>query len=549
MTHRIGAITIAALLCSCASTPQTKTDVPPQPEINIESLRSHIDFLADDLLEGRATGTRGYDIASRYVAAQFQQIGLEPAGGNGGWFQEFETVEEQLVTGSAEIIIHHEDGDLILVEYVDFLIGGCYTGDFDDITAPVSFAGYGVSAPTLGYDDYEGLDVDGHIVATFAGAPSIFDHNQRAYYSTGQVKTGNAAARGAVAKLTFYTDDRIERYDWDFRVRSFSFTGMRWVGENGDVQGTYPPVAASVVLSPAGIEKLLIGGPLTPEGIQQQAAESRTGSARLPVSMTIRRKSTQTRKRSANVAGILRGSDPELAKEFVVMTAHLDHIGIGPEIDGDTIYNGAYDNAAGVASLLEVARVLVESNMRPARSILFLAVSGEEKGLLGSDYFVENTTIGAGNIVANVNLDMPLFIYPPADVVAFGAEHSSLETVVDEAATKTGFALSPDPIPEEVIFVRSDQYPFVRKGIPAVYLMPGFTSTDPDINGREKFMHFFGNIYHTPADEVSLPFDEESAARFGLLNLELVLAIANDPERPVWNEGDFFGEKFGRRDE
>jgi Zn-dependent M28 family amino/carboxypeptidase len=144
---------------------------------------------------------------------------------------------------------------------------------------------------------------------------------------------------------------------------------------------------------------------------------------------------------------------------------------------------------------------------------------------------------------------MPLFIYPPTDVVAFGAEHSSLETVVDKAATKSGFTLSPDPIPEEVIFVRSDQYPFVRKGIPAVYLMPGFASSDPDIDGREEFMHFLGNIYHTPADEVSLPFDEESAARFGLLNLELVIAIANDPKRPRWNEGDFFGEKFGRRDE
>jgi Zn-dependent M28 family amino/carboxypeptidase len=324
---------------------------------------------------------------------------------------------------------------------------------------------------------------------------------------------------------------------------------MRWVSEKGDVQGIYPPVAASVVFSPAGIEKLLDGGPLTPAGIQQQAAESQTGSANLPVSMTIRRKSTQTTRRSANVAGILRGSDPGLSKEFVVMTAHLDHIGIGPEIDGDTIYNGAYDNATGVAYLLEVARVLVESDIRPARSIMFLAVSGEEKGLLGSDYFADNPTVAIGNIVANVNLDMPLFIYPPADVVAFGAEHSSLETVVDKAATKTGFTLSPDPIPEEVIFVRSDQYPFVRKGIPAVYLMPGFTSSDADRDGREEFMHFLGTIYHKPNDEVSLPFDEESAVRFGLLNLELVIAIANDPKRPSWNEGDFFGEKFGQRNE
>jgi hypothetical protein len=540
---------MVALLSACASAPQATTDESPQAEINVAAMRSHIDFLADDLLEGRATGTRGYDIAARYVAAHFQRLGLEPAGDDGDWFQEFNTVEERLVPGSAEIIIHREDGDVRLVEKVDYLIGGSYTSNSDDITAAVTFAGYGVSAPTLGYDDYEGLDVDGHIVATFSGAPPAFDHNQRAYFSTGQVKIGNAAARGAVARLAFFTDDRIERYDWESRVKSFAFTGMRWVNEQGDVQGVYPPVAASVVFSPAGIEKLLDDGPLTPAGIQQQAAESRTDSANLPVSMTIRRKSMQTGKRSSNVAAILRGSDPELAKEFVVMTAHLDHIGIGPEIDGDTIYNGAYDNATGVATLLEVARILVQADIRPARSIMFLTVSGEEKGLLGSDYFADNPTIAIGNIVANVNLDMPLFIYPPTDVVAFGAEHSSLEAVVDKAATRTGFTLSPDPIPEEVIFVRSDQYPFVRKGIPAVYLMPGFTSSDPDIDGRKEYMHFLGNIYHKPTDEVSLPFDEESAARFGLLNLELVLAIANDPKRPRWNDGDFFGEKFGHRDE
>ncbi len=546
MINRTPLLAAVSLLWACTHSTPASEEPESGPQIDIPALRSHIDFLADDLLQGRATGTPGYDIAARYVASHFMRMGLDPAGDDGSWFQSFETVEESLVRGSAQLIIHRPGDDLVLVENKDFLIGGSYIDASNEITAPVVFAGFGVTAPELGYDDYEGLDVDGHIVATFGGAPPGFDHNQRAYYSTGQVKSGNAAARGAVARLGFITTDRLERYDWESRVKSFAFTGMRWINEEGKVQGMYPPISAGATLSPAAIDKLLVGSAVDQDTIQNNAAESVTGSAVLPVRMTIRRKSTQTRKRTANVAAILRGSDPALADEFVVMTAHLDHIGVGPEIDGDTIYNGAYDNAVGIAYLLEVARMMTESDTRPKRSVLFLAVSGEEKGLLGSDFFVENPTIPMDSVVGNVNLDMPLLIYPPADVVAFGAEHSSLESVVAAAAAENGFDLSPDPMPEEVIFVRSDQYPFVRKGVPAVFMVPGFTSADPDIDGREAFLHFLGNVYHTPADEIDLPFEEESAARFGQLNFDIVMAIANDPDPPRWNEGDFFGGKFGR---
>jgi len=540
---------LAALLSACSTPPQPLPDESANRAISIEALKSHIDFLADDLLEGRATGTRGYDIAAKYVAAQFQQLGLRPAGDDGSWFQSFETIEERLVPGSAEVIIHRDGGDTKLVETIDFLIGGSYTSESNEITAPVSFAGYGVTAPELDYDDFAGLDTDGHIVATFQGAPPAFSHNQRAYFSTSPVKNSNAADRGAVAKLNFITDDRIQRYDWEFRVKSYGFSGMRWINTSGDIQGVYPPIEAGVLFSPAGVEKLLDGGPLTPAEIQRHAADSETGSANLPVSMTIRRRSEQISNMTSNVAAILPGSDPSLANEYVVITAHLDHIGIGQEVDGDAIYNGAYDNAAGIAYLLEVARLFSLAESQPARSILFLAVSGEEQGLLGSDYFANNPTVPIDSIVANINLDMPLLLYPSADIVAFGAEHSSLEGTVDKAAGRTGFALSPDPMPEEVLFVRSDQYAFVRKGIPAVFLVPGFASSDPSIDGRKEFMHFLGNVYHTPADEVGLPFDEESALRFGLLNYEVILAIANDPQRPSWNEGDFFGSKFGRADD
>ena len=232
---------------------------------------------------------------------------------------------------------------------------------------------------------------------------------------------------------------------------------MRWVAEDGRVANTYPQLEFGASLSPRGLEKLLEGTGIDPESLYDQAEKGIAGGRALGKRVEVARRSEHQRFRSSNVAAVLRGSDPDLRDEYVVITAHLDHIGIGPQRNGDPIYNGAYDNAAGVAIMLEVARALAESETPPARSILFLALGGEEKGLLGSDYFAEYPTVPMDRIVANVNIDMPLFIYPLADVVAFGAEHSSLKSPVERAAARAGLSLSPDPMPEEVLCIRSDQ--------------------------------------------------------------------------------------------
>lgn len=545
MITRLVALILVVTLSACGEQQASATADAAAADIRIEAIRAHIEFLADDLLGGRETGSSGYDTAAAYVASEFAQIGLQPAGTDGSWYQSFDAVQEQLVTGSAEVILHQTDGDVRLVKSEEFLVGGSYVDTRNDVTAPVTFVGFGVTAPELDYDDYAGVDVSGRVVAMFAGAPATFPHDQRAYYSSGLAKYGNAASRGAVATIVFYTDERLQRYSWEERVKSWDFPGMRWMSSDGSVQGVYPPIEMGIVLGPQGLERLLESSGLSSAELQAQAAESRPGAVELPVSITLRRQSTQTIKRTANVAAMLPGSDPDLADEYVVLTAHLDHIGVGPEVDGDTIYNGAYDNATGIAIMLEVARAMAESEHRPARSILFLAVGGEEQGMMGSEYFAENPTVSAENMIANVNLDMPLFIYPPADVVAFGAEHSDLEGVVERAAERTGFVLSPDPMPEEVIFVRSDQYPFVRKGVPAVYLIPGFTSADPEIDGNKRYIEFLRSTYHKPSDEVGLPFDDESVVRFTLLNYLVASEIANAPDRPRWQPGDFFGDKFG----
>lgn len=243
----------------------------------------------------------------------------------------------------------------------------------------------------------------------------------------------------------------------------------------------------------------------------------------------------------------MRGSDPRLTNEYVVYSSHLDHLGIGAPVEDDSIYNGMYDNALGVAMMMEIARALAAMPVPPRRSILFLAVTGEELGLLGSDYFAHHPTVPSSAIVANVNIDLPLMIAPLASVVGYGAEHSSLEGLTVTEAKKEGFELAPDEYPEEVYFIRSDQYSFVRQGIPAVYFAEGPDSPDPAVDTRALQEDFFDNHYHHPTDDLSQPIVWESALRFTRAGARIGYRIAMDDQRPTWNEGDFFGDKFSKQ--
>jgi hypothetical protein len=519
---------------------------PEATSFNADAIRAHVRFLSDDLLEGRGTGTRGYDIAATYVASWLEGLGLEPAGAENSFFQPFETVEESLVAGSARVSVSG-GGDLEVLESPgDYLMSGSYVDEENLVTGPVTFVGFGVSAPEMGYDDLAGMDLEGHVVLLFSGAPESFSHDLRAYYSSGEVKYRTLAARGVSGVIALRTRAMASKYSWDDTVRSYGFRGMRWVGPDGRVKGVYPGLNVGLSLSRAGLDKLLTGTGIRPDDLYDQAESGVPGSRPLGREIRVERRSTQARHTTSNVAAILPGADPALRDEYVAITAHLDHIGVGPAMDGDTIYNGAYDNATGIAVMLEVARALAGDGRRPARSVMFLAVSGEEQGLLGSDYYSEYPSVPIEHIVANVNLDMPLFIYPLADVVAFGAEHSTLDRHVSEAAGRAGLELSPDPMPEEVLFIRSDQYSFVKKGIPAIFFVPGFRSSDPSIDAGVLFTEFLQTYYHKPSDDLSLPFLGDAAEMFTAANYYLIRSIADAPERPAWKQGDFFGKRFGR---
>ncbi len=512
--------------------------------ITADTLEAHVDFLADDAREGRLTGTPGYDAAAAYVAETFGALGLQP-GGDNGWYQQVPLQSYQLDTGSVSMLAHRDGGDRELRYRKDYTMSGDAVRSNTSVRAEVVYAGFGVHAPDFRYSDYEGLDVRGRIVAIVDNAPSVLPHNERAYYASSRTKYREAVERGAVGIIALRSRHAQASQPWE-RIEAEAGTkpGMTWLAHDGRADNYHPQLQGGALLSEAAAETFFAGTPISFEAVLDATEASRVASVPLGFEVTLARDTEHGEIASPNVLGVVRGTDPALADEYVVYTAHLDGLGRGVPVDGDEIYNGAYDNALGIALMLETARVFAAHP--PRRSVLFLAVTAEEKGLLGSDYFAHYPTVPLEAIVANVNLDMPLFLVAIADVIAFGAEHSSLATAVENAADTEGFTVTPDPMPEEVIFIRSDQYSLVRQGVPAIFLVPGFTASNPEVDGGALFRDFLANDYHRPSDEASLPVDWASAVRFARTNARIGYLTGNRDARPVWNEGDFFGEMFGR---
>ncbi|HEX6899730.1 MAG TPA: M28 family metallopeptidase [Thermoanaerobaculia bacterium] len=540
-------ITICPLLLAPPTFPQEPT---PEAEramagIRPHAIRAHMRFLADDLLEGRGTGTRGHELAAKYVASAFEGMGLEPAGTGGSYFQPVPMLRMTMVD-SESVLSFTRDGQTTTLQY-----GTDYVNDFlfeqeTSLTAPVVFAGYGVTAPELQRDDYAGIDARGKIVVLLLGSPPTFSAHQKAYYSDRRVRAGNALAHGAVGLLYIRTPEFDKRLPWKMAVARAKSPFLSWTDEAGKPRFR-PELRGRAQLSGEGAAKLFAGAPHSLAEVLEAAAAGRSLSFELPVQASFRTVSRRERTESPNVAAVLRGSDPKLRDEYIVVSAHLDHVGVGEPVNGDSIYNGAYDNASGIAALLEMAKAFTRLPAPPRRSVLFLAVTAEELGLQGSDYFARNPTVPIDRIVANVNMDMFLMLYPLKDVVGYGAEHSSLGPALEKAAGRLGVTVSPDPIPDEVFFIRSDQYSFIQRGIPAVSLASGQQTTDPAIDTAAVSTQWRREKYHQPGDDMSQPIDFDSGARFAQLNFLLTWMTAQDDKAPSWNPGDFFGEKFARQ--
>jgi hypothetical protein len=539
---------LAALGCAIAlpSGAATTATATPTYDVRPERIRAHVEFLADDLLEGRAAGTRGYDLAARYVAAQFEMLGLKPAGDAGSWFQSIQFLEGSPVIPAGRLELIREGGTVTLESAKDFLPSLDYFAPQSEVEAPLVFVGFGVHAPERGYDDYAGVDVRGRIAVVLSGAPPTFPSTARAHYSAGLTRNAELARRGAVGVMTIRPpwDERLT--PWERIVQQSWRPGMRWLDADGMPANAFPELKRQATLGPSGAAAVFAGAPKTLEQAFADAEAGRPNSFELPGRAKLAGQTLTNRRQSANVVALLEGSDPQLRNEFIVLTAHLDGIGKGAAVGGDSIYNGAMDNASGIGMLLEVARVLQASPVRPKRSIVFLATTAEERGLLGADYFAEHPTVARAGIVANVNMDMPVSIVPLRDVIAYGAEHSTLGAVAARAAKAEGYALTPDPRPDEVIFVRSDQYPFVRRGIPALYIDSGETASDPAQDARALYEGFTKDRYHQPSDDTAQPIDYPNLAALARVNARITLEVANAAERPWWNPGDFFGETYGK---
>ena len=506
------------------------------------AMKAHVMFLAADAMKGREAGTAEYEIAAQYVAAQFYAAGLKPGGVEGSYLQPVPLLSYRPVD-KGTLTLTRGGAPTTLVFGEDYLPSPNPERAVTTIDAPLVFAGYGIVAPQYRRDDYRGVDVRGKIVAIFSGAPGSFDGEERAHFGSNSNKAAIAASKGAAAVIVLETPASARVQPFERLADRWDEWRMTWADAQG--RGHLPARGTPIIgsLSLKGAARLFAGdkgwtGALKAAEVGKPVIAPFASTARLAVALKTETKVVT----SSNVAGIIPGTDPRLKDEVVVLTAHLDHVGVGkPDESGDTIHNGAMDNAMGIASLIEEARRFQASGKPPRRSIMFLAVTAEEKGLIGADYFAHNPTVPKGNIVANVNLDMPVITYKFDDMIAFGAARSTLGEAVARATAAVGVGVGKDPMPEQGFFVRSDHYRFVQQGIPSVFLWPGLAGA-----GSEAFNRFLATRYHRPSDEITnreIKWDQ--GVRFIDANYVIAREIADADARPAWKKGDFFGLLYG----
>jgi Peptidase family M28 len=545
----IGALILIALLGETLTVHADK-DAADEASTTIrpEAIRADMRFLADDLLEGRGTGTRGHEIAAKFMASEFEAMGLGPAGENGTYFQSVALRSMRLDEGHTTLSIVRGGKEQTLTFRQDFIAEADPGRTETSVEAPVVYVGFGVTAPGQGYDDYAGVEAKGKVVAYVFGAPPQFESTVRAHYSAVEAKAANAAAHGAVGTILLDSPFLEHFYPFKDRVSDLGFPDMRWLDGQGRPNDYFPQLRGAAILNMAATARLFEGSGKSPEEIYAGAKEGKPLSLALPVTAKMKIVTKLEDIHSPNVVARLQGSDPKLRDEYVVYTAHLDHLGIGESVNGDKIYNGAMDNASGSASLLEIARAYSQMKPHPRRSILFVSVTGEEEGLLGSDYFAHYPTVAKDGLVANINIDGNLaLLWPIEDVVARGSEHSTLGAAAHKAADRVKLDVSPDPVPDLVLFIRSDQYSFVKQGVPSVFASAGIKSSDPKIKPREIATTWRLSNYHKPSDDMNQPFDFESGAKYARYVFLLGYVVAQETEKPTWNHGDFFGEHYGKK--
>ncbi|WP_289029443.1 M28 family metallopeptidase [uncultured Paraglaciecola sp.] len=539
-------------ICGCSHDDGNKQATNTKAEISLinadkNRIRSHLTFLADDLLKGRDTGSVGHEIASLYIASEFEKYGLMPAGDNDSYMQRVPFVQSTLDQNSIHLSLSSVTNTHNLSYPKEFLTRASVLNENTEMAGKLIFVGYGIIAPELDHNDYAGLDVAGKVVVVLSGKPKSFPSEEGAHFGSTREKQRHAAENGAVGYITISTPRGEKVRPYQNLLNYIHTPSVSWLDEDGMAANVYPELKGSAYFSKEAAELLFVGTEKSLEDIYVMLEQDQSPKGfDIPLTVNMTAESQHKIISSPNVVAILEGSDPLLKKEYVVYSAHSDHIGIAKTVKKDKINNGAMDNATGTSVLLETARLFSELADKPKRSILFVAVTAEEKGLIGSDYFAQNPTVPQSSLVANVNLDMPILTYEFADVIAFGANHSDMQESVTIAAEKIGLTLSPDPWPDQALFTRSDHYSFVKQGIPSVFLVPGLKSVDPEVDGSKQFNLFLKTNYHKPGDDLNQTFNWQAATKFAEVNFYIGMTLANQPQRSSWNEGDFFGDNFSK---
>lgn len=540
MTYRILSSVLCGLLVSAcwAQTGLPKHLKKPLDKVSAEAIKNHIAYLADNRMKGRLPGTPEFDLAGQYVEAEFKKLGLEPAGENGGFRQKVVIRTAKTVAEQNRFHYHSSSQHMDLEYGKDFGVQADFNVASNQVEAPLVFAGYGISAPKLNYDDYKGLDVKGKIVIVLSRVPEgKFGSTETAHLATTRAKVDMAYKQGAVGVLVMPPPTVGGPQGGPASVRGVVLPSGKAEGRGVN---PYPSIKVVGSLTWTGLGKIL-GKPEL--GSRELAALLYNPSAPvvIPGSARIQTGTVYEHLESFNVVGKIPGSDPVLKDEYVIHTAHLDHVGIGRPVNGDSIYNGAHDNASGVASLLEIAKTYQNlKKERPKRSVLIVMVTGEEMGLLGSTYFANNPTVPKEKIVADVNTDMPTILAPLLGVVPLGAEHSTLMATVQKAAGYLGLEVMQDHMPQEVRFVRSDQYSFVLQGIPALHIKYGLKTSDPNFDLDGLIKNFTQNNYHKPSDELNDSFNFEAGRTYVKLNFLISYLVATTAERPTWKPESIF---------
>jgi hypothetical protein len=507
--------------------------------IKTADIAAHIRFLSDDLLEGRAPASRGEQLATRYIAAQMEALGLEPGGEGGTFFQKVPLVGVAPVAPKS-VTVKGPGGKTLELAIPSQLVvmSGSQNENARIADAELVFVGYGIVAPEFKWDDYKGVDVKGKVVVVMnndpASDPALFAGTTRLWYGRWDYKYLEAARHGAAGAIIIHT---IPSAAYPWQVVETSNTGERFELP----AGSEPRLTAKMWATEEASRQLATLGGKDLDALRAAAEKRDNPPVPLGVTLSTAFQTKLRRIQGDNVLGRLPGADPKLKEQVVVFTAHHDHLGVRVPKNGDAIYNGALDNASGVAQLLAMAKA-ASQGPRPKRSLLFLTVTAEEQGLLGSEYYCRHPTVSPGRMAANINVDSVNNLGRTKDFGFIGHGKSSLDGLVDAAARSQGRTVHGDPFPDKGTFYRSDQFNFARIGVPAVYGRGGpiYVGRPPEW-GKQQREAYEKLHYHQPSDQ----FDEKTWDLSGAIEdaellLRVGLRVANDPKLPTWKPGDEF---------